>query len=125
MVDEYGGTSGIVALEDLIEEIVGEIQDEYDSEERTHIWLDSRTILMDAGLNIEEVNDILRTDIPNEDFDTLGGFLYHQLGYIPVGGEEIVWDGATFTVRELIGHRISKVLVTLADEHGEEDEPEA
>ncbi len=125
VVDEYGGTSGIVALEDLIEEIVGEIQDEYDSEERTHIWLDSRTILMDAGLNIEEVNDILRTDIPNEDFDTLGGFLYHQLGYIPVGGEEIVWDGATFTVRELIGHRISKVLVTLADEHGEEDEPEA
>lgn len=125
VVDEYGGTSGIVALEDLIEEIVGDIQDEYDSEERTYAWIDPHTVLMDGGLNIDEVNDILRTDIPNEDFDTLGGFLYHQLGYIPMGGEEIVRGGATFQVKEIKGHRISKVLVTLSDENDEKNEPEA
>jgi len=125
VVDEYGGTSGIVALEDLIEEIVGDIQDEYDSEERTHTWLDPHTVLLDAGLNVEEVNDILRTDIPNEDFDTLAGFLYHQLGYIPTGGEEMEWGGLTFSIKEINGHRISKVLVTLGDDGGKANEPEA
>lgn len=114
VVDEYGGTSGIVTIEDLIEEIVGEIQDEYDREEREYSWIDARTVLMDGGLNIDEVNDILRTDIPNEDFDTLGGFLYHRLGFIPDGGEEIAWGDVTFTIKEIVGNRITKVIVKRA-----------
>ena len=94
VVDEYGGTSGIVALEDLLEEIVGDIQDEFDMEkELEYSWIDAQTVMMDAGLNIEEVNDILRTDIPNDDFDTLGGFIYRQLGFIPEGGEIVEWEG--------------------------------
>jgi CBS domain containing-hemolysin-like protein len=125
VVDEYGGTSGIVALEDLIEEIIGEIQDEYDHEERGYSWIDSHTALMDGGLNIDEVNDILRSDIPSEDFDTLGGFLYHQLGFIPEGGEKIVWEDVTFTIKEIVGNRISKVLVKRTESRADTEQPEA
>jgi putative hemolysin len=113
VVDEYGGTAGIVALEDLLEEIVGEIQDEYDQDERDYIWMNDRTLLIDAGLDIDDVNEIIRTDIPNENFDTLGGFIYHQLGFIPEGGEEIKWENITFKIKEIIGNRISKVIVVL------------
>ncbi|MFC1540981.1 hemolysin family protein [Candidatus Latescibacterota bacterium] len=115
VVDEYGGTAGIVALEDLLEEIVGEIQDEYDQDERDYIWMNDRTLLIDAGLDIDDVNEIIRTNIPNENFDTLGGFIYHQLGFIPEGGEEIVWENITFKIKEIIGNRISKVVVVLSE----------
>jgi putative hemolysin len=124
VVDEYGGTSGIVALEDLIEEIVGEIQDEYDREERGYSWIDSRTVVMDGGMNIDEVNDILRTDIPSEDFDTLGGFLYHHLGFIPEGGEKIAWEDLTFTIREIVGNRIAKVVIERAEPSLDSDSSE-
>lgn len=113
VVDEYGGTSGIVALEDLLEEIVGDIQDEYDQDEGVYSWIDPRTVLIDAGVNIDDVNDLLRTDIPNEDFDTLGGFIYHRLGFIPEGGEQVPWGDVTFTIHEIAGNRIAKVLATL------------
>ncbi len=113
VVDEYGGTSGIVALEDLLEEIVGEIQDEYDQDERDYMWINDRTLLMDAGLDIDDVNEIIRTDIPGEDFDTLGGFIYHQLGFIPAGGEEVKWENIMFKIKEIVGNRISKVVVML------------
>jgi putative hemolysin len=125
VVDEYGGTSGIVALEDIIEEIVGDIQDEYDQDEGDFSWIDDHTVLMDAGLNIDDVNDILRTDIPNENFDTLGGFIYHQLGFIPEGGEKVMWEDISFTIREIIGNRISKVLVTLPETRTENEHTEA
>ncbi|MHB9028756.1 MAG: hemolysin family protein, partial [Candidatus Latescibacterota bacterium] len=125
VVDEYGGTSGIVALEDIIEEIVGDIQDEYDQDEGDFSWIDGQTVLIDAGLNIDDVNDILRTDIPNENFDTLGGFIYHQLGFIPEGGEKVMWEDISFIIREIIGNRISKVLVTLPEPRTENEHTEA
>ncbi len=115
VVDEYGGTAGIVALEDLLEEIVGEIQDEYDEEEQEARWLNDTTVMIDAGLNVGDINEMIHTSIPDEDFDTLGGFLYHQLGFIPKGGEIVEWENATFTIKEIIGNRISKVLVTLKE----------
>jgi putative hemolysin len=116
VVDEYGGTSGIVALEDVLEEIVGDIQDEYDQDEQSlFAWVDDRTVLMDAGMNIDDVNEILHTSIPNEGFDTLAGFIYNQLGIIPEGEEEITWNGTVFTIKEIIGNRISKVLVKLEE----------
>ncbi len=115
VVDEYGGTAGIVALEDLLEEIVGEISDEYDNEERNFVWVGDTTVVIDAGLDIDDVNDIIHTDIPSEDFDTLGGFVYTQLGVIPKGGEEFLWEEITFTVKKIVGNRISKVLVTLKE----------
>jgi putative hemolysin len=124
VVDEYGGTAGIVALEDLLEEIVGEIQDEYDAEdERDYIKINERSYLMDAGLDIDDVNNILRSDIPNEDFDTLAGFIYHQLGFIPEGGEVITWDRYTFTIKEINGNRISKVLVQITETTEKSEKP--
>ena len=123
VVDEYGGTSGIVALEDLLEEIVGDIQDEYDKDENAlFTWIDNRTISLDASLNIDDVNELIHTSIPNKDFDTLAGFIYHSLGSIPEGGEEIVWNNAVFTIKEIIGNRISKVLVKLEEPRNENEQ---
>lgn len=113
VVDEYGGTAGIVALEDLLEEIVGDIRDEYDRDERDYLWINDRTVLLDAGLDIDDVNEIIHADIPGEDFDTLAGFIYNQLGIIPEGGEEFRWEEKTFTIKQIDGNRISKVMVTL------------
>lgn len=113
VVDEYGGTAGIVALEDLLEEIVGEIHDEYDEEEYESLWINDSTVLIDPGLDIHDVNEMIHTTMPCEDFDTLGGFLYHQLGFIPQGGEVVEWENVTFTIKEIEGNRISKVLVKL------------
>jgi len=115
VVDEYGGTAGIVALEDLLEEIVGEIQDEYDEDVRDYVWINDRTLVIDAGFDIDDVNEIIRTDIPNDDFDTLGGFIYNQLGFIPEGGEEVKWGDITFKIKEINKNRISKVLVKLLE----------
>ncbi len=115
VVDEYGGTAGIVALEDLLEEIVGEIQDEYDQEARDYLWVNETTVLMDAGLDIDDVNEIIHADIPTEDFDTIAGFIYHQLGVIPSGGEEFRWENLSFTIKQIQGNRISKVLVKLEE----------
>lgn len=117
VVDEYGGTAGIVALEDLLEEIVGEIQDEYDEDERDYVWINDRTLVIDAGLGIDDVNEIIRTDIPNDNFDTLGGFIYNQLGFIPEGGEEVKWENISFKIKEINKNRISKVLVKLREPH--------
>lgn len=115
VVDEYGGTAGIVALEDLLEEIVGEIQDEYDRDERDYLWINDRTVLIDAGLDIDDVNEIIHTNIPTKEFDTLAGFIYHRLGVIPEGGEELQWEDNTFIIKEINGNRISKVLVKLKE----------
>jgi len=124
VVDEYGGTAGIVALEDLLEEIVGEIQDEYDQDERDYIWMNDRTVLMDAGLDIDDVNEIIRTNIPDENFDTLGGFIYNQLGFIPEGGEEIKWEDIIFKIKEIDGNRISKVIVELSEPFAKNEKKE-
>jgi CBS domain containing-hemolysin-like protein len=78
---------------------------------------------MDAGLDVDDVNEMINTSIPNEDFDTLGGFLYHQLGLIPVGGEVVEWENVTFTIKEIHGNRISKVLVKLNEPEQPDEEP--
>lgn len=115
VVDEYGGTAGIVALEDLLEEIVGEIQDEYDEEEHEYLWLNNRNVMLDGGMDIDDINTMIHSSIPDEDFDTLSGFLYHQLGCIPEGGEVVKWENISFTVKEINGNRISKVLAKLPE----------
>ena len=124
VVDEYGGTAGIVTLEDLLEEIVGEIQDEYDQDKREYIRINDQTFLMDASLDIDKVNEVIRSNIPNDNFDTLGGFIYNQLGFIPKGGEEIKWEGITFKIREINGNRISKVIVELSEPFAKNEKKE-
>ena len=110
-IDEYGGTSGLITIEDLIEEIIGDIQDEYDVEED---WLqveDEDTVLVDGRLNIEELEDHFEISIPREKFDTVGGYLFNISGHVPVVGEEIRDNGLQLTVVEGDDRKIRKVRV--------------
>ncbi len=112
VVDEYGGTAGLISIEDLIEEIVGEIQDEYDVEEAMIEEVSDSEAVFDARVSIRDVNDTLDLDIDDEDFDTLGGLLYHELGKVPDAGDEVRVDGAVVTVLTTTGRRVRKVRVT-------------
>ncbi|MFH1862172.1 MAG: hemolysin family protein [bacterium] len=114
VVDEYGGTAGLVTLEDIIEEIVGEIQDEYDREVPLYQWLDENTLIADARINIEELNEILgEALIPEaEDYETLGGFIITQTGSLPRPKESLSFGNLHFVIEELSGKRIGKIRVT-------------
>ncbi len=114
VVDEYGGTAGLISIEDLIEEIVGEIQDEYDVEEAMIEEVSDSEAVFDARVSIRDVNDTLDLDIDDEDFDTLGGLLYHELGKVPNVGDEVRVNGAVVTVLTTTGRRVRKVRVTKA-----------
>jgi CBS domain containing-hemolysin-like protein len=110
-IDEYGGTSGLITIEDLIEEIVGDIQDEYDLEEE---WLEPEengSILVDARLNIEELEEFFDISIPREKFDTVGGYLVNLLGHIPPEGTEVREGDLIMTVVEGDERKIRKIRV--------------
>lgn len=111
--DGYGGTSGIVTIENLIEEIVGDIQDEYDDhEEAEYVQNGDDDYLIDASMDLDDVNDLLNTTFDTNMTDTLGGFIYMQLGRVPEVGEIIETDEVTLLVRSIDGRRIRKVHVT-------------
>jgi len=112
VVDEYGGTSGLVTIEDLVEEIVGEIRDEYDSEPELIRPVSETEALMDARVPFEEVRETFDLDIPpSENYDTLGGFVVAQLGRFPRSGDAIEVGGARFVVEFVEGRRIRRVRV--------------
>ncbi|MBN1213202.1 MAG: HlyC/CorC family transporter [candidate division Zixibacteria bacterium] len=110
-VDEYGGVAGLVTLEDILEEIFGEIQDEHDSEEAEFKKIAANTYLVDAGLLVEELQDYLDTDYPQEDYDTVGGLIYDLVGSVPREGHKIRWHNLVFDVEKVEGQRIMKVKV--------------
>ncbi len=114
VVDEYGGTAGLVTLEDIIEEIVGEIQDEYDKELPLVKQIDEQTILADGKLSIHDLNEMHGFElIPTSDaYDTVAGFVYRQLGVVPQKGQEFEFQGYRFMVDEVRGKRITKVKIT-------------
>src|SRR6266516_3144717 len=111
IVDEYGSVAGLVTIEDLVEEIVGDIQDEYDREENLYEQVNQHEYIVDAKISIDEFDELMDTDLENEDYDTLGGFLYAQLDKIPVAGDTITFKNLTFTVLTTRGRRITKVRV--------------
>jgi magnesium and cobalt exporter, CNNM family len=111
VVDEYGGTAGIATLEDLLEEIVGEIEDEFDVPEEQIEQIDESTYRLDGMFPIDEFNDRFGTDLPDEDFHTVGGFVFGQLGRAPQAGDDVVWNGLRFDVLEVEGNRIEKIAV--------------
>ncbi len=111
VVDEYGGTAGLVTLEDLIEEIVGEIQDEYDTETPLVEAISDHEWRCDARLPLDDANDLLHTHWEAEDVDSLGGFVYSQLGHIPSVGDTITVDNIVITVLSTEGRRLKQLLV--------------
>lgn len=114
-VDEYGGISGIVCMEDIIEEIVGDIQDEFDNENEDVVSLGEHIWLCDARVNLDDLNESLESDFPTEDFDTLGGFVFDLFGRIPVKYEKIGWHNWEFIVQDMEGHRIHMIKVLKKD----------
>src|SRR5213082_461339 len=112
VVDEYGGMEGIVTLEDLLEEIVGEIEDEYDLPDERIERVDEHTIRIDGTFPIDDFNEQFGTDLPVEDFHTMGGFVFGLLGRAPEVGDDVSHDGLRFDVIEVDGSRIEKLAVT-------------
>jgi len=113
VVDEYGGTAGLISLEDILEEIVGDIRDEYDKEESQIIKLSEYEYLVSGKLSIDELNDLLDFDFSseNKDYDTVGGFILNQAGIIPSQGFHFTFNNYKFTVKEISNKRIRKVLI--------------
>ena len=115
VVDEYGGTAGIVTMEDVLESIVGNIRDEYDDEEEELVTqIDEKTFTFDGVADIDEVEKILGVKFPEGDYDTLAGFVINLLGYLPTGENEnevATYENFTFTVLEVDERRIEKIKV--------------
>ena len=122
-VDEYGGISGIVCMEDIIEEIVGDIQDEFDNEVAEVCSVGDMSWMCDARVNLEDLNENINSNFPTEDFDTLGGFVLDLFGKIPAKEEKIKWNNFEFIVQDMQGHRVNLIKVTkLPDEEDFQEE---
>jgi CBS domain containing-hemolysin-like protein len=117
VVDEYGGTAGLVTIEDLLEEIVGEIRDEYDVNEEAPIRrVDEQVSMVDPRVSIRDVNEALDLHLNDDEFDTLGGLVYHELGKVPTEGDQVRVNGCLVTVTSTQGRRIRKLRVTIVGE---------
>jgi putative hemolysin len=115
VLDEYGGTAGLVTIEDLLEEIVGEIQDEYDVEEPMVVRLSDHEARVDGRADVDEILELFDLDLELEDaeeYDTVGGLMYHRIGGVPAPGDSIEVEGLRLTVETTDGRRVGKVLVT-------------
>jgi putative hemolysin len=123
VVDEYGGTAGLITLEDVIEEIVGEIRDEYDKETPLVKQIEKNVWLVDGKINIEDLNESLGLSIPTEeDYESLGGFIFSQIGRIPQEKEEVHYQNLHLIVEKVQRQRIKKVRLVRETDGGAEDE---
>ena len=113
VVDEYGGVSGIICMENIIEEIIGDIQDEFDDEKEDFLELGGGAWLCDARANLEDLSERVGISLPVEDFDTLGGFVFDLFGKIPVKYEKALWEGHEFIIQDVEGHKINSVKIIL------------
>ena len=110
-VDEYGGISGIVCMEDIIEEIVGDIQDEFDNEDEDIVSIGDGLWLCDARVDMDDLAEALHTELPSDEFETLGGFVFDLFGKIPVRYEKVRWKNFDFIVQDMDGHKINTVKI--------------
>lgn len=114
--DEYGGTAGLVTVEDLLEELVGDIKDEYDREEPPLTPLGPGVWRVDARFAIDDLNEALDLDLPHEDFDTVGGFVFGQVGHQPEPGEAVHYETLEFVIEKMDGRRVDKVRLSVPAE---------
>ena len=115
-VDEYGGVSGIICMEDILEQIIGDIQDEFDNEEEDMLSLEEGVWLCDARVNLEDLSKELGIELPTDEFDTLGGFVFDLFGKIPVKYEKIMYQGNEFIIQNMEGRKIGSVKIVLHNE---------
>jgi magnesium and cobalt exporter, CNNM family len=115
VVDEYGGTAGLVTLEDLIEELVGEIVDEFDDESPLVEELEGGTIRLSARMPVDDFSDLVEVDLPEGDWDTVGGLFYNLLGHVPEPGDAVELGGLRLAAEEVDGRRIDTLLLSVAD----------
>ena len=113
VVDEHGGTAGLVTIEDMLEEIVGEIEDEHDSVDENILRVSENEAIVDGRISIDELNELFHTTVEPGDFDTVGGCVFHRLGRVPTVGDEVETDGLKLNVLSVDGHRIKRVRITL------------
>ncbi|MEM7394987.1 MAG: hemolysin family protein, partial [Verrucomicrobiota bacterium] len=112
VVDEYGGTAGLVTMEDIIEELVGDIQDEHDNEETMVQRLSDDSFVLDAKMPVDEINQLLSLDIPeSEEYESVGGYLFQELGRIPRPGEILEKELYSITITQANSHQLQKVRI--------------
>ena len=117
VIDEYGSMEGIVTLEDLLEEIVGEIEDEFDLPDETVERVDDHTVRIDGTFSVDDFNERFKVELPDDDYHTVGGFVFGQLGRGAEPGDEVSFDGVDFRVDSLEGQRIHRLTVTFKPWH--------
>ncbi len=123
VVDEYGDTAGLITMEDLLEEIVGEITDEYDVEEPEIERLSDTVVRVPGGTNIDDLNEILDAELPDDEWDTVGGLVLNLLGRVPDEGDSVEFAGLEFRAERVEQRRVHSVLVTVLptiDDEGED-----
>ena len=121
-IDEYGGVSGLVTMEDIIEEIVGDIQDEFDNEHEDIIEVSDKMWICNARINLSDLNEAVGSDFPSEDFDSLGGFVFDLFGKVPVKYEKASWNNYDFIIQDMDVHRINSVKLIKNEESENCDE---
>ncbi len=125
VLDEYGGTAGLVTMEDLLEEVVGDIWDEYDVIRPMVEQVGDGVLELDGRISVDEASEVLGVELPEGEYDSLAGLLYDRLGVVPKAGADVELEEVTFTVKELDGLRIARVQARLhprpAEESGRND----
>jgi CBS domain containing-hemolysin-like protein len=111
VVDEYGSVTGLVTIEDLVEEVVGDIKDEYDVEEQLYERVGENEFTIDAKIDLDEFNELVDRELPEDGYDTVGGFVYSQLDKIPTVGDTVRFQDMEFTVLATKGRRVTKIKV--------------
>lgn len=112
IVDEYGGTSGLVTIEDIVEEIIGEIRDEHDAEEDDFVLQEGGSYMVSGWANLDDFEEVFKVRVPREGYDSLAGFIIHLLGKVPKKGEEITFEGISMKIQVSDPKRITRVQVT-------------
>lgn len=125
VLDEYGATAGLITLEDLLEEIVGDIRDEYDEDEEEElVKVGEREYLVEGSMKLDDLNDDLELKLESEDYDSIGGLVIGLLDHLPEEGEEVTCDGIRLVVDQVDKNRIDKVRLYLPEQEEEQEQEE-